>query len=90
VLIIRMRNVPAIDSTAMHALQDLIRRTRKDRTRVLLSEVHAQPLIALGRSEMLGEIGEDSLCGDIDSALLEARRHLGLPPEEPSPSPGQA
>ena len=31
VLIIRMRNVPAIDSTAIHALQDLIRRTRRDR-----------------------------------------------------------
>ena len=31
-LIIRMRNVPAIDSTAMHALQDLVRRTRAEGT----------------------------------------------------------
>jgi sulfate permease, SulP family len=84
VLIIRMRNVPAIDSTAMHALQDLIRRTRKDRTKVLLSEVHAQPLIALGRSDLLEEIGEDALCNNIDSALSAARAHLGLPPQEPS------
>ena len=35
VLIVRMRNVPAIDSTAMHALRDLVRRTRKDGTLVL-------------------------------------------------------
>ncbi|HMH56925.1 MAG TPA: SulP family inorganic anion transporter, partial [Gemmatimonadales bacterium] len=79
VLIIRMRNVPAIDSTAIHALRDLIRRTRKDRTIVLLSEVRSQPLVALGRSELLDEIGTDALCGDIDEALATARAHLGVP-----------
>jgi SulP family sulfate permease len=77
VLIIRMRNVPAIDSTAMHALRDLVRRTRRDGTVVLLSDVHAQPLIALGRSELLDEIGEDYLFGNIDEALEAARKHLG-------------
>jgi sulfate permease, SulP family len=76
VLIIRMRNVPAIDSTAMHALRDLVRRTRRDGTVVLLSDVHAQPLIALGRSELLDEIGEDCLFGNIDEALAAAERHL--------------
>jgi SulP family sulfate permease len=78
VLIIRMRNVPAIDSTAMHALRDLIRRTRRDGTLVLLSDVHSQPLIALGRSELLDEIGEDHLFGNVDQALHAARVHLGL------------
>jgi SulP family sulfate permease len=80
-LIIRMRNVPAIDSTAMHALRDLIRRTRRDGTLVLLSDVHSQPLIALGRSELLDEIGEDHLFGNVDQALDAARVHLGLEPE---------
>jgi SulP family sulfate permease len=82
VLIIRMRNVPAIDSTAIHALRDLIRRTRKDRTVVLLSDVRAQPLIALDRSGLLDEIGDDCMLGNIDEALAAARAHLGLPPEE--------
>jgi SulP family sulfate permease len=86
VLIIRMRNVPAIDSTAIHALRDLIRRTRRDGTLVLLSDVHSQPLIALGRSELLDEIGEDHLFGNIDEALAAARQHLGMPPEEPTSS----
>jgi sulfate permease, SulP family len=81
-LIIRMRNVPAIDSTAMHALQDLIRRTRRDRTLVFLSDVHAQPLMALGRSGLLDEIGDEYFCGNVDDALAAARKHLGLPPEE--------
>ncbi|MFL5476397.1 MAG: SulP family inorganic anion transporter [Gemmatimonadales bacterium] len=87
VLIVRMRNVPAIDSTAMHTLRDLVRRTRKDGTLVLLSDVHAQPLIALGRSELLDEIGEEFLCANIDDALALARKHLGLSPEQPSPTP---
>jgi sulfate permease, SulP family len=76
VLVIRMRNVPAIDSTAMHALKDLVRRTRKEGTHVLLSDVHSQPLIALGRSGLLDEIGEDNLFGDVDEALEVARRRL--------------
>jgi SulP family sulfate permease len=76
VLIIRMRNVPAIDSTAMHALKDLIRRTRAEGTRILLSDVHSQPLIALGRSGLLDEIGEENLFGDVDAALEAARQRL--------------
>jgi SulP family sulfate permease len=79
VLIVRMRNVPAIDSTAIHALRDLVRRTHKDGTVVLLSDVRAQPLIALENSELLGEIGENCLLGNIDEALAAARKHLGLP-----------
>ena len=82
VLIIRMRNVPAIDSTAMHALGDIVRRSRKDGTLTLLSDVHAQPMIALGRSELLDEIGDDHLFGNIDDALNAARAHLGMPPVE--------
>jgi SulP family sulfate permease len=76
VLVIRMRNVPAIDSTAMHALKDLVRRTRSEGTHVLLSDVRSQPLVALGRSGLLDEIGESNLFGDVDQALEAARQRL--------------
>jgi SulP family sulfate permease len=76
ILVIRMRHVPAIDSTAMHALKDLVRRTRKQGTEVVLSDVHSQPLIALGRSGLLDEIGDDNLFGNIDDALEAARQRL--------------
>ena len=89
VLIVRMRNVPAIDSTAMHALRDLIRRTRKDGTLVLLADVQPQPRLALEHSEVLAEIGEAALCPDIDAALALAGRHLNLPPEPAEPSTGR-
>ena len=53
--------------------RDLVRRTRRDGTLVLFSDVHAQPLLALGRSGLLDEIGEDHFFGDIDEALARAR-----------------
>jgi SulP family sulfate permease len=80
VLIVRMRNVPALDSTGMHVLKDLVQRTRRDGTLVLLSDVHTQPLIALSRSALLEDIGEENLFGNIDDALNRARVHLGLLP----------
>ena len=46
---------------------------------VLLSDVHAQPLVALGQSDMLDDIGDDHIFGNIDDALAQARVHLGLP-----------
>jgi SulP family sulfate permease len=79
VLIIRMRDVPAIDSTGLHALHDLARRCRHDGTLLLLSDVHAQPMFALVRSDMLAELGEENLFGNLDNALDRARQHLGLP-----------
>ncbi|MGH9889608.1 MAG: SulP family inorganic anion transporter, partial [bacterium] len=82
VLIIRMRNVPAIDSTGMHALKDVVHQARKDGAHVLLSDVHTQPLVAIGRSAVLEEIGEANLFGNIDDALNRARVLLGLPAVE--------
>jgi sulfate permease, SulP family len=60
----------------MHALKDLVRRTRSEGTHILLSDVHSQPLIALGRAGLLDEIGEDNLFGDVDQALEAARQRL--------------
>ena len=81
VLIIRMRNVLALDSTAMHALKDVVRRTNGDGTTVLLADVHMQPLVALTGSPVLDEIGADNVFGDLDDALNKARRTLGLAEE---------
>jgi SulP family sulfate permease len=80
VLILRMRHVPAIDSTGLHTLRDLVRRSRREGTLVVLADVHSQPVVALERSGFLYEIGEDNVTGNIDDGLNRAREHLGLPP----------
>jgi len=82
VLILRLRHVPAIDSTGLHALRDLVRRSEADGTLVILSDVHAQPVVALERSGMYDALGEENIHGNIDDALNRARAHLGLPPAE--------
>jgi SulP family sulfate permease len=84
VLIIRMRYVLALDSTGMHALKDVVHRSRRDGTIVLLSDVHMQPLVALTGSPTLAEIGEQNLFGNIDDALNRARSIVGVP-EKPAP-----
>jgi len=85
VLILRMRNVPAIDATGLHALADLWKRFRAKGTLVLLSDVHAQPLLALGRSWLLDHIGDGQIYGNVDDALNRARAELGLA-AEPRPA----
>ncbi len=79
VLIIRMRDVLALDSTAMHALREVVHRSRKDGTTVLLADVHMQPLVALTGSSVLEEIGKDNLCATLDDALARARLLVAAP-----------
>jgi SulP family sulfate permease len=83
-LIIRMRHVLALDSTGMHALRDVVHRSRKEGTIVLLSDVHMQPLVALTGSPTLAEIGSENLFGNLDDALNRARVLVGVA-EEPRP-----
>jgi SulP family sulfate permease len=85
VLIIRMRDVPAVDSTGLHVLRELARRCGRDGTLLLLADVHAQPMFALVRSKVLAEIGEMNLFGNLDDALDRARQHVGLPPQPHPP-----
>ena len=80
VLIIRMRNVLRLDSTGMHALKDVVHRSRHDGTGVLFSDVHMQPLVALTGSAVLEEIGQENVCANLDDALARARVLLASPP----------
>jgi SulP family sulfate permease len=77
-----MRHVPAIDSTGLHVLRDLVRRGRHEGMLVVLSDVHSQPVVAMERAGLYDELGEENIHGNIDDALNRARAHLGLPHEE--------
>jgi SulP family sulfate permease len=79
VLIVRLRSVPSIDATGLHALREVIERSVAGGTRVILSDVHALPMAALAETDLLERLGEANLVGHIDEALALARTHLGLP-----------
>jgi len=82
VLILRLRHVLVIDSTGLNALRDVIRRSKGEGALVVLADVHAQVVVALERSGMYDELGEDNVTGNLDDALNRARAHLGLPQVE--------
>jgi SulP family sulfate permease len=88
-----MRQVLALDATGMHALKDVVHRSRLEGTTVILSDVHTQPLIALTRSAVYDEIGEANIFGNIDDALNHARELRGLPsvaaPRSATPTVGR-
>lgn len=72
VLILRMRYVPALDSTGMRTLRDVVHRTRGDGTMVIIAEAQAQPLAALSGSGTMDELGQDNVVPTLDAALARA------------------
>ena len=79
VLIIRMRNVPAIDGTGIHTLEEVHHSIIKHGRHLVLSGVHTQPLMALEQAGFLKVIGEKNVLGNIDDSIDRAREILGLP-----------
>ena len=79
VLILRMRHVLVLDATGLKALEDLLKKMKKDKSVLVLSGVHAQPLVVMDQSGFLDQIGQENIQADIDLALHRAREILGLP-----------
>ncbi len=76
VRIIRMRNVPAIDATGLHTLEEVFERSQKQGTVLVISGIHAQPLMALEQSKLMQRIGEENVVESIVDALARARSLL--------------
>lgn len=79
ILIIRMRNVPAIDATGLQILKELYNDSKKNGTQIILSGVHTQPLYSMTQAGIFDLYGEENIHGNIDDALDRAREILGLP-----------
>jgi SulP family sulfate permease len=80
VFILRMRRVPAIDASGMHALDEFHLKCRRQGTRLLLAGVHTQPMFALAKYGMNDRIGDENMFGNIDDALDAARAMVGASP----------
>jgi sulfate permease, SulP family len=74
VLIIRMRNVPAIDATGIFALETFIIKAQKKGTSVLLSEVQKLVKKFLKNIEFHNIIGHDNIIDTFDEALIRAKK----------------
>jgi len=76
VFILRMRNVPFIDATGMHALTEICNNYKKYKTIVILSGVspYVRSLLIKGQIDKI--IGEENIVDHIDKALELANRYL--------------
>jgi hypothetical protein len=68
--------VSLLDSTGLRALRDVIRRSKSERTLVLIAEIHAQPLDALERSPVYEDLGAGQVYMTLEDALDRAREYM--------------
>ena len=78
VFILRMRNVPVIDATGIHAIELMASKFRHQGTTLILTEIREQPLRAIVRARKLQVFGgRQNLAKNIEIALERARQVLG-------------
>ena len=71
-LVLRMRSVPALDSTAMNALQNLVKYCEAKGITPIFSHVNEQPMHVMEKSGFVELVGKDNFCANISDALKRA------------------
>lgn len=70
-----MRSVNAIDATAMHNLEQLMKKCKKYGVHMILSHVNEQPMKVMQKSGFYEIVGEENFCAHIDEALERAQNY---------------
>ena len=73
IVILRLRNMTAIDATGLHALESLAGRLRASGRTLLLCGARDQPAKLLEQSAFVKHIGPDNILPHVDAALGRAR-----------------
>ena len=71
-LILRMNNVPALDSTALNALTELYDKCTQKKITIILSHVNQQPMNVMEKAGFAQKIGMENICDNIDDAIARA------------------
>jgi SulP family sulfate permease len=73
VVILRLRNMTAIDATGLHALEKFSDRLKQAGKTLLLCGALAQPGRMIERSELVEHLGKENILPHVEAALLRAR-----------------
>lgn len=73
-LILRMRSVPALDSTALNALQNLTKVCESKGITLVFSHVNEQPMKVMVKSGFVDLVGKENFCPNIRAALEYAEK----------------
>lgn len=71
-LILRMRNVPAMDISELDALEEIRETCQQRGMTLILSHVNPQPFRVMKKAGFLEKIGEKNICPNIDASLKRA------------------
>ncbi len=74
VLILRMRNVPAIDVTGLETLEEIFDACNKQGITLILSHVNRQPMQVLRKAGFDKRLGNENICLNIEASLRRAER----------------
>lgn len=72
VLILRMRNVPAMDISGLEALEETLEICQKRGMTLILSHVNKQPYHVMEKAGFVEKVGQENLCKNIDTSLKRA------------------
>jgi SulP family sulfate permease len=78
VRMIRMSQVNVMDSSGLHALEDVHATCRKEGSTLVISEIHAQPFTALLKSGLLDKFGEENVTASFEDAILRCEQIVGV------------
>ncbi|HNC23576.1 MAG TPA: SulP family inorganic anion transporter [Opitutaceae bacterium] len=76
ILILRLQLVPAMDATALNALESIVERMQNAGGTVILSGPHRQPLEMMIRDGFIERLGRKNVRAHFDDALTRAREVL--------------
>jgi SulP family sulfate permease len=77
VVILRLRNMTALDATGIHALEKFSDRLHKAGKTLLLFGAREQPSLLIARSDFLKHVGAQNVLPHVQAALTRAREIQG-------------
>ena len=87
IVILRLRNMTAIDATGVHAIEALADRLHESGRTLILCGARAQPARLLAQAEVDEHLGRGNICANVQEALDRARAvREGTAPGMTSPS----
>ena len=72
VIIFRMRGVPALDASAMHAMEGLFERCKEANIQMVFSHVNEQPMKTMEKCGFVDKVGKENFKPHIDDAIAWA------------------
>lgn len=73
IVILRLRNMTAIDATGLHALERFSEDLRRSGRTLLVCGARHQPAKFLAKAEFIDEVGADNIVPHVEAALARAR-----------------